>query len=143
MLVGLLLSYAAVSKAASIPLFAFVIKSGVPFAGSASTPTLFVMGQVIVFVEILVGISLVVHFYSSLMRRVAVILFMAFTVVLVMLLVRGKPISCGCLGFSPSGMGSRAEIWFGIIRNVCLVMMLVAVGMWSKEQRRLNEQVES
>lgn len=133
-LVGLLLSYAAVTKAMNIPMFAFVIQSAVPFAGNASTPTLVMMAQGVMFVEILIGVSLVVHFYSRVMRSIAILMFVVFSGLLLMLLTEENPVSCGCLGISPDGMGSHAELVFGLVRNAFLIAMLVTVSMRSKHE---------
>ena len=138
-LVGLLLSYAAVTKAMNIPMFAFVIQSAVPFAGNASTPTLVIMAQVVMFVEILIGVSLVVHFYSRIMRLIAIMMFIVFSGILLILLAEENPISCGCLGISPDGMGSHAEIVFGLVRNAFLIAMLVTVSVNSKHSGNQDE----
>ena len=138
-LVGLLLSYAAVSKAMNIPIFAFVIQSTVPFAGNASTPTLVMMAQGVMFAEILIGVSLVVHFYSRIMRSVAIVMFVVFSGILLMLLAEENPVSCGCLGISPDGMGSRAELIFGLVRNAFLIAMLVTISRSSKHKGNQDE----
>lgn len=148
-LVGVLLCYAAVTKAFTIPMFAFVIQSTVPFAGNASTSTLIVLAQAVVFVEIFVGSSLVLHFYSRPMRVVAVGMFVAFSGILSMQLAEENPISCGCLGISPDGMGSHAEIVFGLMRNVFLIAILAAVSVYRKrgfsqsEPKDVSQQVQS
>lgn len=131
-LVGVLLCYAAVSKALAIPMFALVIQSTVPFASNASTSTLIVLAQAVVFVEIFVGASLVLHFFSGLMRLFAIGMFVAFSGILSMQLTEENPISCGCLGISPDGMGSHAEIVFGLMRNAFLIAILVAVSVYRK-----------
>ncbi len=103
--VGLMLVYASITKASQIPMFAYVIQQGVPFMGEMSTPVLLRVAQAVMFLEAFVGMSLVLHFYSRITRIAAIALFLVFSGVLVAMLAKNKPLSCGCMGFTPEGVG--------------------------------------
>ena len=126
--VGALLVYAAWTKTGEIPMFAFVLQQSVPGFGGLSTPTLFAAANAVVFVEVFVGTALILYLFPRAMRWIAAGLFALFTVVLVLMFFGDARISCGCLGFSPSGWSGRAEIGFGIVRNLFLIAMLVVVA---------------
>lgn len=137
--VGLVLVYAAITKGSQIPMFAYVVQQGVPFMAELSTPMLLRVAQAIMFIEAIVGISLVLHFYSRITRIVAIALFFVFSGVLVVMLTKNKALSCGCMGFTPEGLGGRAELIFGLIRNFFLIAILVIVAFMPQ---RLNAQDE-
>lgn len=130
--VGGVLVYAAVTKATQIPMFAYVIQQSVPFMGERSTPALFRFAQAVVLIEMLVGTSLIMHLYSRWVRAAAVALFIGFSGVLLVMLFKDKPLSCGCMGFSPDGLGSRAELLFGLVRNFFLIGMLLTISALAK-----------
>ena len=136
--VGGLLIYAALMKIGQIPMFALVLQRTLPGFRRLSTPDLFLAANAVIFVELFVGLSLILFFLSRWMRWVAVSLFGAFSLVLISMLVRNIPMSCGCLGISPSGWSGRGEIMFGVIRNVFLIGLLIVVARHARSARAPN-----
>jgi len=126
-IIGILLLYAAFSKANALSLFAVVIRSifsdWLPFSSNGWL----VFAGGVVFVESFLGASLVLQYRPRLVSRLALFLFCMFTVLLSLLLIHENPVSCGCLGISPKGVGTRAELWFGVLRNGFVIALLLYV----------------
>ncbi|MCC5822817.1 MAG: hypothetical protein LAT64_05170 [Phycisphaerales bacterium] len=135
---GALLVYAAWNKTGEIPMFALLLQQSVPGFGGLSTPTLFAAANVIVFVEVFIGMALIFFLFPRAMRWIAVGLFALFTAVLVLMFFGDASISCGCLGFSPSGWSGRAEIGFGIVRNLFMIAMLVVIARHARSGIRTH-----
>ena len=130
--IGALLLYAAWTKLGEIPMFALVLKRGVPGMGGLSTPQLFHLANAVVFVEVFIGLALILHLRPALTRWAAVALFAVFSGVLASMLVREVPMSCGCLGLSPSGWSGHGEHAFGLARNAFLIALLFVVDRHAK-----------
>lgn len=73
---------------------------------------------IIVGLETLVGCALLLRPTSRRVRIVATSLFAIFTVVLVVLLMNPHPPDCGCFGPVRLFQSTKAELGFGIARNL-------------------------
>ncbi|MGV6813654.1 MAG: MauE/DoxX family redox-associated membrane protein [Phycisphaerales bacterium] len=132
--IGLLLVYAAYSKTQGLPMFAFILQQSIPFLDGLTTDGLFRVAHGVVFIESLLGLCLIVGFSDRVVRWLAVVLFLMFSGVLAGMLMRDQPLSCGCLGISPNGLGTRAQLIFGLARNGFLIGLLMLIIVQTNRQ---------
>lgn len=103
------------------PLIAVLREVGVPaWSPLPFKPLIFML----IAAEAGAGMALLVGFRPTLTRRLAAALLLAFAAFLFALTLSPEPIRCGCLGWSPPGMGTRQELIFGIARNLVLALLL-------------------
>jgi hypothetical protein len=132
---GGMLLFAAVVKAAdgTKPL-AYIESHGLSHSAS------FVLLHGLVFFEAALGVSLIALSQRRAVRVVAILTFAVFAVLLGRDLFRLQPPSCGCLGSLKLFDDARAELWFGVARNVAVVVWgTVATAVIRGSLRRSNE----
>ena len=138
--VGGVFVYAALQKALSIPMFAFVLHEVIQSGTWISSNTLIGLSIAIVLIESFLGFSLVLRYQAAKTIPASLLVLVVFTLVLLALVVRKEPIRCGCLGVPVGAVGTRGELMLGIVWNVILAGFL---AMDLRATRKSLERVPS
>ena len=84
------------------------------------------VAAVVPYVEAVLGALLLVQFHREVVAWCAVVILVAFTVLLVVRLAQGRRPSCACFGsFSPAPIGP-----WTIVRNVVFIGLAVVAALW-------------
>ena len=75
--------------------------------------------------EAALAMALLVGVIPEIIRLLAASVLLVFASVLLYLFLQDEPIRCGCAGWSPPGVGARAELAIGMTKNVLLATLLV------------------
>lgn len=121
LLIGLTLLVTGVAKLLDLPGFAEVLGHYQLFPAFLTT----LLAYTLPFVELAIGLSLLLAWKEQLGTLAAIVLHIGFIVVLTITLIRGIPImNCGCFGvFWP-----RPLTWGTILEDV--VMLMFSIGAW-------------
>lgn len=141
--VGLVLMFAAVSKASNVPLFAASFYPSISGVVSLSSGQLLVLGFGIIWIEMFVGVSLLTNNAPLLMRVSTLVLIVIFTIILVRMAVSGKADSCGCFGILPPGLDGLSGLRVSIVRNLLLILAIGYSVYALLEKQHQVDQAES
>jgi len=123
-ILGVLFVLSGLSKALDVAAFSQVITNyGIIPHGLASYPAIFLP-----FLEIIIGINLIIGFKIKASSFLSILLMIFFIVIISYALAAGKSFDCGCFNFSKLGFTLNEELSYKlIIRNIILLLFYIII----------------